>query len=62
MLIAAFAISAIGTVASLALRIVDAEPTLTFGVAAITILALAFLLGDARSSWASRPDRGSAGS
>ena len=47
MLIAAFAVSAIGTVASLALRILDAEPTLTFGVAAITILALAYLLGHA---------------
>ncbi len=47
MLIAAFAISAIGTVASLALRITNAEPTLTFGVAAITILALAYLLGHA---------------
>jgi Ca2+:H+ antiporter len=46
-LIAAFAVSAIGTVASLALRILDAEPTLTFGVAAITILALAYLLGHA---------------
>ena len=47
MLIAAFAVSAIGTVASLALRLIDAEPTLTFGVAAITILALAYLLGHA---------------
>ncbi len=47
MLSAAFALSAIGTVASLALRILDAEPTLTFGVAAITILALAYLLGHA---------------
>ena len=47
MLIAAFAVSAIGTVASLALRLMDAEPTLTFGVAAITILALAYLLGHA---------------
>jgi Ca2+:H+ antiporter len=46
-LIAAFAVSAIGTLASLALRILDADPTLTFGVAAITILALAYLLGHA---------------
>ena len=47
MLIAAFAVSAIGTVASLALRIFNAPPTLTFGVAALTILALAYLLGHA---------------
>jgi Ca2+:H+ antiporter len=46
-LIAAFALSAIGTAASLALRITDADPTLTFGVAALTILALAYLLGHA---------------
>jgi Ca2+:H+ antiporter len=46
-LIAAFAVSAIGTVASLALRILNADPTLTFGVAAVTILALAYLLGHA---------------
>ena len=47
MLIAAFAVSAIGTVASLALRLLNADPTLTFGVAALTILALAYLLGHA---------------
>jgi Ca2+:H+ antiporter len=47
MLIAAVAVSAIGTVASLALRILNADPTLTFGVAAVTILALAYLLGHA---------------
>ena len=47
MLIAAFALSAIGTVASLALRFSNADPTLTFGVAALTILALAYLLGHA---------------
>ena len=47
MLIAAFALSAIGTVASLALRFSNADPTLTFGVAAITILGLAYLLGHA---------------
>jgi Ca2+:H+ antiporter len=46
-LIAAFAVSAIGTVASLALRLLNADPTLTFGVAALTILALAYLLGHA---------------
>ena len=47
MLIAAFAVSAIGTAASLALRLLNADPTLTFGVAALTILALAYLLGHA---------------
>jgi Ca2+:H+ antiporter len=46
-LIAAFAVSAIGTAASLALRLLNADPTLTFGAAAITILALAYLLGHA---------------
>jgi Ca2+:H+ antiporter len=46
-LIAAFAASAIGTVASLTLRLIGADPTLTFGVAALTILALAYLLGHA---------------
>jgi Ca2+:H+ antiporter len=47
MLTVAFALSAIGTAASLALRILNADPTLTFGVAAVTILALAYLLGHA---------------
>ena len=47
MLIPAFVVSALGTATSLALRLLDAEPTLTFGVAAITILALAYLLGHA---------------
>ena len=47
MLIAAFVVSAVGTVASLALRLLNADPTLTFGVAALTILALAYLLGHA---------------
>ena len=47
MLIAAFVASAIGTAASLALRLLNADPTLTFGVAALTILALAYLLGHA---------------
>jgi Ca2+:H+ antiporter len=46
-LIAVFAISALGTAVSLFLRITNAEPTLTFGVAAVTILALAYLLGHA---------------
>jgi Ca2+:H+ antiporter len=46
-LIAAFVVSAIGTAASLALRLTDADPTLTFAVAALTILALAYLLGHA---------------
>ncbi|MGZ8481177.1 MAG: calcium/proton exchanger, partial [Candidatus Limnocylindria bacterium] len=47
MLVAAFGISAVGTVASLAMRIFNAPPTLTFGVAALTILSLAYLLGHA---------------
>ena len=47
MLTVAFALSAIGTAASLALRLLDADPTLTFGVSAVTILALAYLLGHA---------------
>jgi Ca2+:H+ antiporter len=46
-LIAVFAVSALGTAASLALRLLNADPTLTFGVAAFTILALAYLLGHA---------------
>jgi Ca2+:H+ antiporter len=46
-LIAAFAVSAAGTAVSLALRILNADPTLTFGVSAVTILALAYLLGHA---------------
>jgi Ca2+:H+ antiporter len=46
-LIAAFVVSAMGTAASLALRLLGADPTLTFGVAALTILALAYLLGHA---------------
>ncbi len=47
LLIGAFVLSAIGTAASLALRLLDADPILTFGVAALTILALAYLLGHA---------------
>ncbi|MGZ8511829.1 MAG: calcium/proton exchanger [Candidatus Limnocylindria bacterium] len=47
MLVAAFGISAVGTVASLAMRIFNAPPTLTFIVAALTILSLAYLLGHA---------------
>ena len=47
LLIGAFVLSAIGTAVSLALRLLDADPILTFGVAALTILALAYLLGHA---------------
>ena len=62
MLIAAFVVSAIRTVASLALRLLNADPTLTFGVAALTILALATSCATPPRTSASRPDRGSAGS
>ncbi len=43
----AYALSIGGTVATAALRFLDADPTLTFGVSAITILGLAFTLGHA---------------
>ena len=43
----AYAISIGGTIATLALRILGADDTLTFGVAALTILGLAYTLGHA---------------
>lgn len=43
----AYALSAGGTVAALALRILDADPTLTFVVSALAILGLAYTLGHA---------------
>ena len=43
----AYAISIAGTVVTLALRILGADETLTFGVAALTILGLAYTLGHA---------------
>jgi Ca2+:H+ antiporter len=43
----AYALSIGGTVATIALRLLGADPTLTFGVSAITILGLAYTLGHA---------------
>ncbi|MEO8511062.1 MAG: calcium/proton exchanger [Chloroflexota bacterium] len=43
----AYGISILGTILTLVLRVVGADETLTFGVAAITILGLAFTLGHA---------------
>jgi len=43
----AYAISIGGTIVTLALRILGADDTLTFGVAALTILGLAYTLGHA---------------
>lgn len=43
----AYAISIGGTIATLALRLLGADDTLTFGVAALTILGLAYTLGHA---------------
>ena len=43
----AYAISILGTVATLALRLLGADETLTFGVSALTILGLAYVLGHA---------------
>ena len=43
----AFVVSAAGTALALALRILDADSNLTFGVAALAILALAYVLGHA---------------
>ena len=43
----AYVVSALGTVAALALRILDADPTLTFVVSAVAILGLAYTLGHA---------------
>ena len=43
----AYGISILGTVATLALRLLGADDTLTFGVSALTILGLAYVLGHA---------------
>ena len=43
----AYAISVIGTLATIALRVLGADDTVTFGVAALTILGLAYTLGHA---------------
>jgi Ca2+:H+ antiporter len=44
---AAYAISGVGTVVTLVLRVLGADATLTFGLSAVTILALASVLGHA---------------
>lgn len=44
---AAYLVGAIGTIVVLGLRILDADPLLTFGLSALTILGLAFTLGHA---------------
>ena len=44
---AAYAIAVGGTILTLALRVLDADPTLTFGVSALAILGLAYTLGHA---------------
>ena len=43
----AYALSIGGTIATLALRLTGADETLTFGVSALTILGLAYVLGHA---------------
>jgi Ca2+:H+ antiporter len=43
----AYAVSVVGTLVSLALRYLGADDTLTFGLSAVTILALAYVLGHA---------------
>ena len=43
----AYGISVIGTIATLALRLLGADETLTFGISALTILGLAYVLGHA---------------
>ncbi|HJP72295.1 MAG TPA: calcium/proton exchanger [Candidatus Limnocylindria bacterium] len=43
----AYGLSIIGTIATLALRLLGADETLTFGVSALTILGLAYVLGHA---------------
>jgi Ca2+:H+ antiporter len=43
----AYAISIAGTIATVVLRVVGADPSLTFGLSAVTILALAYVLGQA---------------
>jgi Ca2+:H+ antiporter len=44
---AAYTISVIGTIVTVALRVLGADATLTFGLSAVTILALAYVLGHA---------------
>jgi len=44
---AAYAISVVGTIVTLVLRVLGADATLTFGLSAVTILALASVLGHA---------------
>jgi Ca2+:H+ antiporter len=44
--LAAYAISVVGTVVTVALRLAGANATLTFGLSAVTILALAYVLGE----------------
>ena len=43
----AYVISIGGTIVTIALRLLDADPTLTFGISALTILGLAYTLGHA---------------
>ncbi len=43
----AYALSIGGTIAAIALRLLNADPTLTFGVSALAILGLAYTLGHA---------------
>ncbi|MEP6680330.1 MAG: calcium/proton exchanger [Chloroflexota bacterium] len=45
--LAAYAISVVGTVVTVAFRLAGANATLTFGLSAVTILALAYVLGEA---------------
>ena len=45
--VVAYVLSAVGTAAALALRILGADPTLTFAVSAVAILGLAYTLGHA---------------
>ena len=43
----AYGISVVGTIGTLALRLLGADETLTFGISALTILGLAYVLGHA---------------
>jgi Ca2+:H+ antiporter len=43
----AYAISIAGTIVTVVLRVIGADPSLTFGLSAVTILALAYVLGQA---------------
>ncbi len=45
--LAAYVISVVGTIVTVALRLAGANATLTFGLSAVTILALAYVLGEA---------------